>query len=332
MERFPYIEISWTDNEQVWYEHGKRLADRISLNIEKYIKIISKDLSEILSHSRYFAGVIKDYDKNYSNEIEALAEWAWVESEYIYMLNARTELLSHHLKECTTAYFPQSSILWQNWDWFYDFDSIVTIMRVNMPNNSFIMLNEPWIIGKIWLNSNWIWVWMNIVSNNDLINWVPIHILMRKVLDAKSLNEAKTSLLSSSPAQSSNIIIGSKEWNWLNIELNGLRRFVFQLFDRGIWFKHKNVFYSNAFGMWEELERLYLDEAVLITPNYSLEEMKWFLMHWKNNMYTWKIEWYDFHNLSQIWTLSSIMMDIRNGKIYISKWNPADNQYIEFSV
>jgi len=332
MERFPYIEIIGSNNEEIWFEHGRQLADRISLNIDKYIRIIWKDLSDVLTSSRYFSRVIREYDKNYSNEIQALAEWAWIDPIYIYMLNARTELLSNHLKECTTAYFPRSSILWQNWDWFYDFDSIVTIMKVNMPSNSFIMLNEPWIIGKIWLNSNWIWVWLNIVSNNEIINWVPIHILMRKVLDSKSINDAKVSLLSSRTAQSSNIIIWSKQWHWLNLELNGSKRFVFQLFEWWVWFKHKNSFHSNSFWMWDELERLYLQYAILEFQDYSLEDMKLFLTDLKNNMYTWKIEWYDFDDLSQIWTLSSIMMDIRNGKFYISKWNPRDYPYVEFSV
>ena len=137
------------------FQHGRILADRIERTVEFYTRIFGQSASVLVELANHFKQKIREFNGEYATEIESVAEGAGLDSSYIYVLNARSELLSLKTNECTAIYFQKTGILGQNWDWASVLEPLTVLMRIEHPNGHVIqMITEPGIIGKIGLNSS----------------------------------------------------------------------------------------------------------------------------------------------------------------------------------
>ena len=66
------------------------------------------------------------------------------------------------------------------------------------------MITEPGIIGKIGLNSSGLGVCLNILRINKRLDGVPVHIVLRAVLDATNINDALDRAKASGQGKASN--------------------------------------------------------------------------------------------------------------------------------
>jgi isopenicillin-N N-acyltransferase like protein len=140
-------------------------------------------------------------------EIEGMAAGARVPVDALLRLQARTELIGG--AECSLIGEP--GLVRQNWDWHPDVAPLVWV--VEQPGGRwFATLTEAGIVGKIGLSSAGLCVGLNFLrcSLDGGLDGVPIHVLLRILLDrTDSLDAALELLMTARVSASSCITVGS---------------------------------------------------------------------------------------------------------------------------
>lgn len=143
-------------------------------------------------------------------EVEGMAEGAGVPADALLALQARTELLAG--AECSLIATPGR--VEQNWDWHRDVVPLVWI--VEQPGGRwFATLTEAGILGKIGLSSRGLCFGLNFLRcslDGGLDGGVPVHVLLRRLLDGtESFADALALLQAARVTASSCITVGSAD-------------------------------------------------------------------------------------------------------------------------
>lgn len=157
-----------------------------------------------------------------AEEIAGIATGAGVPEDLLFAVNARTEILAGATRpECSVlGLLPDRSasgsvILAQNWDWHPDLKPSRVLWRIVEPSGHWLLtLTEAGILAKIGLNSRGVGVCLNILNStlDGGVDGVPIHILLRLVLQRCGDVREATELLTSAPASASSCLtVGSTD-------------------------------------------------------------------------------------------------------------------------
>ena len=237
MENLPFIGIEGDDGRSIGLCHGKKLRDRVRRTWKWYERLfmsIGANTKMLRSFGARFMNVIREFDKRYSDEIEGIAKGCGLEPYAIYCLNARTEISLQLLQrysempsECTSAFSPKTGILAQNWDWDEDLEKLAVISEIRTKEHAILTMHEPGMLAKTGMNSNGIGVCLNALhipkewKKGDL-NGVPVHVLLRAILDCKSYDDVRTLLLKRAKiGTSAHILLGCKDGRHDMIEFAG---------------------------------------------------------------------------------------------------------------
>jgi isopenicillin-N N-acyltransferase-like protein len=130
--------------------------------------------------------------------------------------------------ECTTAAAqPQATatgatILAQTWDWQGDQRAACILLRVRAPGEPEILtMTEAGMLAKIGLNSAGLAVGLNLLRSQDDGREVgmPVHVLLRKMLQARSFAEARAAADLAPAAGSSCITLASASGELASLEI-----------------------------------------------------------------------------------------------------------------
>jgi len=328
--RFRELTVSGTPDER-GNAHGDALSTEIEATIDFYATIFKKSSAEIFDRAKHFRSVIHEYNSAYCEEIEGIAAGAKInEPLWIYALNSRSEILaldaSVTMNECTALCFQSTALLGQNWDWGRPLEKLAVLMQIRISEELTIqMLTEPGIIGKIGLNSQGIGACLNMLLINKPLNGVPIHIVLRSILESHTLEEAKMAIQKSGCGKASNILFGDREGNFNFIEFAGDERFLKQ--SKAQFMIHTNHYlarpinpddgdYQNSYTRF----RVANDKASSLS-NFTVDEMKTILTNrsdCKNPI--WRAYEPDV-DLQEVGTVATIVMDLKEQKLHIRKGN-----------
>ncbi len=217
------------DARQRGTSHGEQLRERIHETKAFYADIFGMKQDAVFARAEQFRAVIRAYNDDYAEEIEGIAEAADIDPRWIYALNSRTELLSlkpaANINECTALYFRPSSILGQTWDWSRRMEELIVLMRIRRPDGHTIgMIAEPGIIGKIGMNSAGLGTCLNLLRIGPLDVGVPVHIVLRAILDSRSIDEARKAVARAGDGKASNILVGDGNGQCMDVEFAGKRQ------------------------------------------------------------------------------------------------------------
>ena len=235
MQKFQKIVISGTARER-GRAYGEQLRAEIAQTIDYYAGVFNLSENRILEQAEYFLKVITDFNTDYAIEIEGIAEGAVQDPLWITALNARTEILGLNkpvqLNECTAMCFLHNPVLGQTWDWGKPLENLCVIVQLLRPDgHSIQMLTEPGIIGKIGMNNAGVGVCLNILTLGYPLTGVPIHIILRAILDCKSTEQAGAIIDSAPYGKSSNVIVADKTGNCFVREFAGKETYLVEAFD-----------------------------------------------------------------------------------------------------
>src|SRR5450759_4732669 len=237
---FPLIEVSGPARER-GQQHGLQAKARIERSIATYARLFAYCGIDWQRAQRLGAGyrdVIGDLDPALLAEIEGIASGAGRHVDEILALNARTEILppsypgeahpdQHKIAaanaqsgmpdwgECTAvAVKPAQSttgttLLAQNWDWLGAQRAALVLLRVrNADGASCLTLTEAGMLAKIGLNSRGFGVCLNILLSTDdgAHPGVPVHVLLRALLERDSVADAVAFATKLSFGASSNVL------------------------------------------------------------------------------------------------------------------------------
>ncbi len=133
---FRKISVEGTPKE-IGFQTGTLLKDEIHQNIEFYIAYILEKMSpqQLSKVVLYIKSLLEKFYPHLLVEIEHMASGAEIKPEYLFAMNARTELLlSPNYNECTAIAFPKKGILAKNWDWSSKLEDNSVVIEITKPN------------------------------------------------------------------------------------------------------------------------------------------------------------------------------------------------------
>lgn len=214
------------------YECGKKIGEQASKEIHHTLKTYKQlfiDLNKTSwdkarERAASYIPWIEEYDPLIMDEIKGISEGAKVELLDIVTLNTRSEIISE-TDGCTSlAVVPSGTknnktLLAQNWDWMDAIKPSLIIMEIIQPNRpKVLMCTEAGIIGKIGMNDSGIGVCLNFLSTTEQDYGVPVHIVLRGILNSKLFSQAVGQISRLQRGTSANYLIATKEGEALDIE------------------------------------------------------------------------------------------------------------------
>jgi isopenicillin-N N-acyltransferase-like protein len=328
--RFPEVTITGTPDER-GYAYGDLMSAEIEATIEYYATIFKKSSTEIFDLAKHFRRVIHEYNPAYCEEIEGIAAGAKIrEPLWIYALNSRSEILSLDASvdanECTAIYFQSPALLGQNWDWGRQLEELAVVLQIKINQDQIIqMLTEPGIIGKIGMNSHGIGACLNILLINKPLNGVPIHIVLRAILESQSLEEAKIAIQKSGYGKASNILFGDQKGNFSFVEFAGDESFAADSKEQ--FMIHTNHYLMRPLNPDEgDFRNSYTryrvaKEKASALRDFSLDEMKTILSDRSDREFPIWRAYVPDADLQEVGTVATIIMDLKAKQLQVRKGN-----------
>ncbi len=208
------------NNRSIGEQHGEHLKKDIRATYDVYCGIWRLSDEKITARLTGFKEAINKAFPRLTEEIRGIAHGASVDENVIYAINSRTELISDQsLLECTAAGIASfakggyHTVLAQNWDWLNTLRGLTRVVQIKYESGKVLqMLIEPGMVGKIGLNSAGVGTCLNFLPTRHARSLgVPVHIILRGILECSSSTEA-TNLVSMLPrASSANYLVGDAE-------------------------------------------------------------------------------------------------------------------------
>jgi isopenicillin-N N-acyltransferase-like protein len=203
--------------------HGTQYRTRIERTLEFYLALFALPVAQLKKQSAYYRDVIGNFNDDYAAEIEGIAEGAKLEPWLIYALNSRSEILNNlGIPECTSAINTEAALLGQNWDWSEPLEDLVILLRIEGEDGHRVAtLTEPGMLAKVGMNSAGLGVCLNILKSDSRLRGLPVHILLRAILDCRDMTQVRALVAANGPGKASHILVGDASGDYLSIEFAG---------------------------------------------------------------------------------------------------------------
>jgi len=334
---FPVIKIQGGPEDR-GRQQGDLLKERIHKTIDFYKRQFLIPEEEILRISSEFRKATRAFRKDLYLEIEALAWAAEADPLWIYALNGRTELLNLNPMECTTLVFKTEKLMGQNWDWDLEVEELAVILDIEKEDgHRIITMTEPGMIGKIGMNGCGLGVCLNFMSIEDYRPYgVPLHVLLRTILDSKTLEEAHSLIEPHLMGKVGNILMGDWTGEVENLEIGGEEVFSIPVQD---FFAHTNHFltkvdydlklFPNTLGRYRRAK-----ELLQMVQVPSVQSMKDILRDSADEEHPICRKRFSHPWLTDdtSMTVTSIIMDLKNLQFHITRGNPFDHPFSTFDL
>ncbi|MDN4523002.1 C45 family autoproteolytic acyltransferase/hydolase [Fictibacillus fluitans] len=256
MKEFPYIRVHGSPHER-----GKRIGEKASNyiihNIETYKKIFLEMGNVSWSEARKFAEQyiqsIAEYDQEILDEIIGISKGSGQHLLDIMALNTRSEILLNSDGCTSMAVVPKGAkkretLLAQNWDWNPEINPGVILLEIDQaPRPNILMATEAGIVGKIGLNGEGVGVCLNLLGAKHHTRGVPIHVILRGILNSRSVSQAIGQIARAERGTAANFLIADGEGSAFNVESTGADFDV--LFPEEGILCHTNHFTSNRMNV-----------------------------------------------------------------------------------
>jgi isopenicillin-N N-acyltransferase like protein len=235
MSGFPHFRFSGTPAQR-GAAYGEALRDRIQTTYTLYAdKLFAQSalrIAEIESRATHVRDIVVDFDPTYGVELDAVAAGSALPRWQIYALNARTEILNTPVPECTALYFANEAILGQNWDWVRALEDLAVLVTWDLPDGHRVLsFTEPGMLAKIGFNDRGLGVCLNILFARHALDGLPVHVLIRALLDCGTIEQARAVLKRSGFGKSSHLLVADDQGNACSTEFVGNESFEVQPVD-----------------------------------------------------------------------------------------------------
>ncbi|MGH3344311.1 MAG: C45 family autoproteolytic acyltransferase/hydrolase [Carbonactinosporaceae bacterium] len=216
--------------------YGQAMAELIAGNVELYRRRFCDDAGlsggDVLHWGALYRRVAAGYQPRIQAMLDGLAEGAGLPVEEVYALNARTELLygSGHRRDegCTAlAVLPERTadghtLLAQNWDWRPEQGPVTFLLAtVDETGHTVLCLTEAGMLAKSGLNSAGLGVCANLLTcdRDRGGEGVPYHLLLRGVLEARTMSGAIRAAVDCERISSGNLLLADAGGQAIDLEV-----------------------------------------------------------------------------------------------------------------
>ena len=221
---------------------GELTRDKVAHSLETYKRLFALcdiSWSQATQKGLNYLEAVSALSPTYVEELQGLASGAGVEFESLLALNCRTEILPSNflskvmadsdtssINECTSlaaSGSAQQYWLAQNWDWCgLQREALCVVESHGDDGVSHITVTEAGMLAKIGINSHGLAITLNILrSDKDGIsNGVPVHFLLRALLDCESVEHAIDRVSALRFSSSSNVMVQDATGHIASFELS----------------------------------------------------------------------------------------------------------------
>lgn len=230
MSFFPIIALKGKPFD-MGFTHGRSLVQQINANLVLYMKIIrgytGVNHDRVLEMAREFLPVLQEAAPMIVEEMEGIARGAGISMGSVLVLNARTELMSASQLngQCTTIGLTGSrtlngqALLAQNWDWTpHSKTGTAFFLMEPTQGQRALVFGEAGQVCKIGLNESGLGVLLNILISGDSQIGIPVHVLLRLVLNESDAKKAAVLVKSAKRASASHFLLGDVQGNIIGLE------------------------------------------------------------------------------------------------------------------
>lgn len=300
---------------------------------------------------------IENYNMDFIEEMEGVAEGAGVDFEDILALNARSEIALANYKGasfsdgCTsiavTAPVSEHTIIGQNWDWKASQKESLLLLEIHQEDKPVItMVTEGGMIGKIGFNSAGVGLCFNALLTDKKSDEVPVHLGLRSVLNSPSLHEAVSKLKGGQIASAGNIMIGYDNGGAgmaTNVETSPFGIDMIGGTDgKAVHTNHicseeimKNLKDMNQFAFEDSMIRKRRAEQLIHTASARNEEInETSFKRWLSDRFNEPNSINHYENLNapehrRMVTVFSIIMNLTERRMYLSTGHPTEDSFEE---
>ncbi|MBP1713930.1 MAG: acyl-CoA--6-aminopenicillanic acid acyl-transferase, partial [Deltaproteobacteria bacterium] len=230
---FPLYSLKGSPRE-IGRQYGVSCPEKIHKNIDLYFRIFKHyanlDRNRAIRLAQSFIPVIQAFENDLLEEMKGIAAGAGVQFEEVLSLNVRTELMYPDQLagqgECTAlAALPEATasgdmLLGQNWDWKPHLLETAVLLRIEQERKPTVLtLTEAGIVGKIGFNSAGLGACLNILKSSLAEVGVPIHVLMRGILNSDRFGDAIGKIVSTNRGSANNTLIAHREGAAIDFEM-----------------------------------------------------------------------------------------------------------------
>lgn len=331
VERIRVLNLAGTPFD-IGLQHGAALGESIKETVQVYLELFRSvggaTPEAVRSMAMSYAHKIEQFDPRYMEEIRGIAEGAKMPISDILMLNARTEILtslnaaSH---ECTTFCFGREGILAQTWDWLQRLDGKPVLLNITHPDGHAVLtMTEPGIVGKIGLNSAGIGVGLNILTSSQRATGVPVHLLLRSALDSPTWQQAYDRLTTSEIGTNSAITLADDAGRYLTFEYKGGSLSIIRPVNGVLLHTNHYLDSPTECAFTDSVPRIVRADALIATlSERSVISAKRILNDREEGLSAISLPWRDEGAWGWMGTLCSIVMDLKNRTVHISRGHPA---------
>lgn len=233
--KYPHIRVEGSARQR-GQQYGAQARDRVRRSIDAYRQIfedLGSNWDEVLFTAQSFEPTLERYNARYLDEMQGIAEGAELPYEHVLAINIRTEIISPatakaNLAECSAvAILPEvtsdgHTLIGQNWDNLpHTAETVVVLEAIQDDGPNFVTVVEAGLLAKTGFNSFGIGVTTNaLITDRDHgdADGVPLHAILRGILDSESLDEGVDAIAGQKRASSSNYLIADVQGSAIDIE------------------------------------------------------------------------------------------------------------------
>ena len=323
--------------------YGEALANRIrdtfAFYNERLFKRSSLSASEFAARAEQVRTMVAAFDSELIAELDAVAIGADLPRWQIYLLNARTEILNAKVSECTALAVPEARLLGQTWDWFEGFDELAVLVRSTPDKGPAVFaFTEPGMLAKIGFNEHGLGICLNFLDCAHRLDGVPVHILIRAILNQHNVEQARAIIQRAGFGKSSHFLIADKHGAAASLEFTGDTLKEVSRLDNA--YVHTNhCVYAGAPTPDDPTSssamRMARAEALVKNKTLaSIQDVQAVLTDTLNDDCAIDNEFHDSVNFpgERIGTCGTFVMDLARGEICIKKGPGTDNSFHSFSL
>ena len=222
--RMPVVSVSG-DAADRGHQQGELMRDGITRCIEIYDATFKLADAEVAARAAHFEAVTRAWHPELAAEIDAIAQASGHPHHWVWALNSRSEIMSYtgaQESECTSVWSPTTNILAQNWDWMASLEPItVALDATHEDGHHVVTVTEPGIVGKVGMSSAGTAVGLNFLFSPEPLGGVPVHVLLRALLDARSSDDVEQLLSTVGNGRSAHVFLANTDGVGSSIEYTG---------------------------------------------------------------------------------------------------------------
>jgi len=353
---FPIIELKG-NHYDMGVVHGRALAREIRANLNLYYDMV-KGLTALepdscLARAGRYIDTLETKTPELLEEMHGIAKGAQVTLEEILFLNARSELMSMSAEsgvtsgECTTIGLAArrtrggNPIIAQNWDWHERVRHTTAVFRSNPTDGpAAVFYAEAGQVGKIGFNENGVGVVFNFLTTGEVSYALPVHVLLRMILNAKDAVEATAMIKGADRGGTVHFLIGDRSGHIRGLELTPQEAIEFRPEDGVI--HHTNHYCDPKLSEKDAGRLLMVDTTVRYDRAAALISAR---EQWDNQSLSEIFSDHDNHPASicrhvrasdpeflHMVTVASIIIDLAARKMLISCGQPCKSAYREIAL